>query len=253
MNQENLPANIMDDIFATAGEGVDYDTSELQIPFVRVIQALSPQIKKNDPSFIKGASAGDCFNTVTGEYWEGDKGIEVVPCFQQTKYFEFVPRSEGGGFVGEVEINNPDISKTSRVGAAEILPNGNELVKSDQHFCLVLGKDGMFQPAIVDMKSTQLKVSRIWKSKIAMLKIKNPKGQLLRPALFATVWSLKTIEQSNDKGSWYNWSVEMVKQVDDKNLFSEARHFRDSVKSGMAKAVEEDHSANQTEEGEVPF
>jgi hypothetical protein len=36
-------------------------------------------------------------------------------------------------------------------------------------------------------------------------------------------------------------------------LFSEAVSFRNSVKTGMAKAVEEDHSANQTEEGEVPF
>ena len=69
-SQANLPANIMDDIFATAGEGVDYDTSELQIPFVRVIQALSPQVKKNDPAFIKNASAGDVFNTVTGQNWE---------------------------------------------------------------------------------------------------------------------------------------------------------------------------------------
>jgi hypothetical protein len=219
-SQANLPANIMDDIFATAGEGVDYDTSELQIPFVRVIQALSPQVKKNDPAFIKSASAGDIFNTVTGQYWEGEKGIHVVPCFQQTKYFEFVPRAEGGGFVGEVEINNPDISKTQRVGASEILPNGNELVKSDQHFCLLLGEDGMFQPVIVDMKST--------------------------------VWSLKTTEESNDKGSWYNWSVEMVKQVDDKSLFSEAISFRNSVKSGAAKAVEEDHGSDKETE-QVPF
>ena len=67
--KSNLPANLMDDIFATAGQGVDYETSELQIPFVRVIQALSPQIKKNDPMFIKGASQGDAFNTVTGDYW----------------------------------------------------------------------------------------------------------------------------------------------------------------------------------------
>ncbi len=251
-SQANLPANIMDDIFATAGEGVDYDTSELQIPFVRVIQALSPQVKKNDPAFIKNASAGDVFNTVTGQYWEGEKGIHVVPCFQQTKYFEFVPRAEGGGFVGEVEINNPDISKTKRVGASEILPNGNELVKSDQHFCLLLGEDGMFQPVIVDMKSTQLKVSRRWKTQIAMLKIKDPKGQLKTPALFATVWSLKTTEESNDKGSWYNWSVEMVKQVDDKNLFSEAISFRNSVKSGAAKAVEEDHGSDDETE-QVPF
>ena len=35
---------IMDDILNSAGEGIDYDTNELQIPFIRAIQALSPQI-----------------------------------------------------------------------------------------------------------------------------------------------------------------------------------------------------------------
>ena len=62
-------SNILDDILETAGEGVDYETSELQIPFIRVIQALSPQIKKSDAAFIKGAEQGDLFNTVTGEVW----------------------------------------------------------------------------------------------------------------------------------------------------------------------------------------
>lgn len=50
----NLPAELMDDIFATAGQGVDYETSELQIPFVRVIQALSPQIKRMILCLSKG-------------------------------------------------------------------------------------------------------------------------------------------------------------------------------------------------------
>ena len=47
---------IMDDILNSAGEGIDYDTNELQIPFIRAIQALSPQIKKNDPQFIEKAT-----------------------------------------------------------------------------------------------------------------------------------------------------------------------------------------------------
>ena len=60
------------------------------------------------------------------------------------------------------------------------------------------------------------------------------------------------MEESNDKGSWYNWSIEMVKQVDDKMLFSEAISFRNSVKSGAAKAVEENQS--QSDDGEeIPF
>jgi hypothetical protein len=44
--EDQLPADLLDEITATAGEGTSYDSSEMQIPFVRIIQALSPQIKK---------------------------------------------------------------------------------------------------------------------------------------------------------------------------------------------------------------
>jgi hypothetical protein len=47
--EAGLPSADVLDIFAGhEGEGLDYDSSELQIPFVRLIQALSPQVKKSD-------------------------------------------------------------------------------------------------------------------------------------------------------------------------------------------------------------
>lgn len=246
--KETLPASLMSDLLS--GEGVDYDTSELQIPFVRVIQALSPQIKKNDSAFIKGASQGDAFNTVTGDYWNGEEGFEVVPCLQQTKYLEFIPRDQGGGgFVGELSADDPNIARATRTGGKEILPNGNELVKSDQHYCMLIGSDGLYQPVIVDMKSTQLSVSRRWKTQIAMLKVKDAQGVLKTPALFGTVWRLTTVEQSNDMGTWYNWSVEKVKMIDDEALIQEAINFRKSIQKGEAKAVVEDHDDKE----EAPF
>lgn len=243
-------SNILDDILETAGEGVDYETSELQIPFIRVIQALSPQIKKSDAAFIKGAEQGDLFNTVTGEVWKGEEGINVIPCYQETKHLEFTPRDQGGGFVGEVPLSDPNILKTTRQGAKETLPSGNELVKSDQHYCMVLNKDGSAQPAIVDMKSTQLKISRRWKTQIAMQKIPDKNGVMRTPALFATIWNLKTVEESNDMGTWYNYTVEKVDLVKDKNLFIDAKNFRSSVESGAAKAVPEEVV---TESDEAPF
>ena len=243
-------SNILDDILETAGEGVDYETSELQIPFIRVIQALSPQIKKSDAAFIKGAEQGDLFNTVTGEVWKGEEGINVIPCYQETKHLEFTPRDQGGGFVGELPAGDPNILKTTRQGAKETLPSGNELVKSDQHYCMVLNKDGSAQPAIVDMKSTQLKISRRWKTQIAMQKIPDKNGGMRTPALFATIWNLKTVEESNDMGTWYNYTVEKVDLVKDKNLFIDAKNFRSSVESGAAKAVPEEVV---TESDEAPF
>ena len=243
-------SNILDDILETAGEGVDYETSELQIPFIRVIQALSPQIKKSDAAFIKGAEQGDLFNTVTGEVWKGEEGINVIPCYQETKHLEFTPRDQGGGFVGELPAGAPNILKTTRQGAKETLPSGNELVKSDQHYCMVLNKDGSAQPAIVDMKSTQLKISRRWKTQIAMQKIPDKNGVMRTPALFATIWNLKTVEESNDMGTWYNYTIEKVDLVKDKNLFIDAKNFRSSVESGAAKAVPEEVV---TESDEAPF
>ena len=51
---------------ADVGSGFEEVTSsDIQIPFIRIIQALSPQLKKTDPSFIDGASQGAIFNTVT--------------------------------------------------------------------------------------------------------------------------------------------------------------------------------------------
>jgi hypothetical protein len=127
-----VSADLMDDIFESAGEGASFDSSEMQIPFVRLVQALSPQINKKKPEYIEGVSQGDAFNTVTKEYWDGEKGLTVIPCFQATKYLEFVPRESGGGFQGEIQPDSPLLQQAKRNGAKEMLPNGNELVKSDQ-------------------------------------------------------------------------------------------------------------------------
>ena len=238
--EDQFPTDLLDELTATAGEGTTFESSELQIPFIRIIQALSPQIKRKDPLFIEGADQGDAFNTVTNQFWNGEDGLTVIPCYQETKYLEFVPRETGGGFVGELSTKDPMIQKTERKGAREILPNGNDLVKSDQHYCLIVEGDGMIQPAIVDMKASQLKVSQRWKTQISMLKIKNPKtNQLMTPALFATQWKLVTVEESNDKGTWYNWSVTKDDLVQSKEIFDQAKKFRQSIMDGAVKAVDE--------------
>ena len=102
-----VSADVMDDIFETAGEGASFDSSEMQIPFVRIAQAMSPQLSKKKPEFIEGASQGDVYNTVTSQYWDGEEGIVVIPCYQTTKYLEFIPREQGGGFQGEIPANDP--------------------------------------------------------------------------------------------------------------------------------------------------
>lgn len=254
--QTAVSTDVLDDILDMAGVGAAFDSSELQIPFVRVAQALSPQINKKKPEYIDGLSNGDAFNNLTGQVWKGEEGLIVVPCYQTTKYLEFVPREQGGGFRGEIAPNDPVLQRTTRNGGKEVLPNGNELVKSDQHFCLIVDPDGMTQPVVVDMKSTQLKVSRRWKTQIAMTKVKHPStGAIFTPPVFATLWKLTTVEETNDKGDFFNWSVEKVGTVESRDLLLEAKAFRESVQRGEVKAQAEDHAPASSAAGEdgIPF
>lgn len=251
-----LSAELLDDMMLDAGEGAAFSADEMQIPFVRLLQALSPQLNKKKAEYIDGASSGDAFNNVTGQYWDGEQGLTVIPCYQTTKYLEFTPREMGGGFRGEINPNNPVLQQTTRSGSKEILPNGNELVKSDQHFCLIVDEDGGFQPAVVDMKSTQLKVSRRWKTQIAMQKVTLPDGRKVTPPVFATMWKLRSVEESNDQGSWSNWAVEKVGLVEDRNLYQEARTFRKSIEAGEVKAAPDEHeqsAARQEADQDIPF
>ncbi len=54
----DVSTDVMDDILGMAGEGASFDSSEMQIPFIRVLQALSPQLNKKKPEYIEGAEQG---------------------------------------------------------------------------------------------------------------------------------------------------------------------------------------------------
>jgi len=258
---ESLPANLMDDLYAGAGQGMENITAEdMQIPFMRILQPLSPQLIKTDSKFIKGASAGDIFNTVTGQYWEGDEGVTIIPCAYEMKFLEFQLREAGGGFLGEIDPNNPDIRQANRVGANEMLPSGNELVRAAQFLVVAIGEDGATQQMILDMKKTQMKVAKQWNTRRAGMKLMHPEKGLFTPPMWATVWKLKTVQESNDKGSWFNYSVS---QLDIKDVPSAAvqeckglyEMFRKGEIKTSAGTTEEMNAASssQQDDEEIPF
>ena len=238
--------SILEEMSKDSGGGFEEVTSsDVQIPFIRVIQALSPQIKKSDSAFIKGASQGDIFNTVTKQFWSAEDGILVIPTYFQQKLLEFVPREQGGGFVGELKASSEEVKKAQRNDmGAELLENGNELVRTAQHYVKIVHEDGSLENAIVDMKKTQLKKSRGWMS-IMMMQKHN--GKTL-PS-FSQIYRLKTVEEGNDKGSWYSWSIQHEKMVEEIESYNDAKSFHTSIKSGELTAL----PPTDANKDEVPF
>ena len=232
---------------ADSGSGFEeMSSADIQIPFIRIIQALSPQLKKTDPGFIQGASQGDIFNTVTKKFWSAEEGIEVIPVYYQLKLLEFVPRTQGGGFVGELNSASPEVQKAVRDKdtGLELLDNGNELVRTAQHYVKVIHKDGTLENAIVDMKKTQLKKSRGWNSIMMMQK----SNGVTLPS-FSSIYKLTSSEDGNDKGSWHSWSISHARQIDSMEAYNDAKGTHMSIKSGeMRVALPADANSD-----EVPF
>ena len=251
-------ANIMDDLYEAAGQGMETITQEdMQIPFLRLLQPLSPQLVKTDPKFIKGASAGDIFNTVTGDFWDAEEGVNVLMCAYTTKFLEFQLRESGGGFMGEINADDPDIRKTQRVGANELLPNGNELVRSAQFLVLAYDDNGMTSQMICDMKKTQMKIAKQWNTRRAGLKIMHPSKGLFNPPMWAVPWKLTSIQESNDKGSWFNYQVQQLEMESvPMPALQEARDLYNSYRAGEIKmSTGEDSQADTVtaDDTDVPF
>ena len=140
----------------------------------------------------------------------------------------------------------------------DILPSGNQLVKSDEYYCLIVDDEGNWEPAVVDFKVTAMKVSKRWKTQIAMNKAKNPKtGQMQILPIFSTVWKLTTVDETNKRNETYsNYSVSKVGVLEDRNLYQEARTFRQSIAAGEVKASEGQQGEKPAEpvgKDEIPF
>ena len=251
----NLPVDLLNEIEANEGLGSTFTSDEMQMPFIRIAQAMSPEIKKSDAKFIEGCGQGDIFNNLTREYWSD--GLEVIPCHVKTTYTEWVSRDEGGGFIGEVDPKNPILQQTKMEGATEILPNGHHLVKADNYVVLVKSSDGSWTPAMLDMKSTQLKISRRWKTQINLQTVKHPKtNKIIKSPIFMNIWTIKTIEETNKQSqSYFNYSVAFGKMVDNTDLFNQAKALFSASNAGeiKAQAPEQKSDEPQGEETKIPF
>jgi hypothetical protein len=132
------------------------------------------------------------------------------------------------------EASSDIISQTTRgKDYKDRLPNGNYLDNTANHFVLVLGKSP--STALISMKSTQLKISRKWNSMMMGIKMQGKNG-LFTPPTYSHIYNLKTVQMSNDKGTWFGWDVSKVGPVASKEDYEMAKGFATSVGKGEVQA-----------------
>ena len=224
---------------ADAQQGAQNISQEdLALPFLKILGQLSPEVNKRDGKYVEGAEPGKIINTVTNQLFDH---VDVVPCHYKRQYIEWQDRGQSTGApVAIHEADSDIISQTTRDKSyKDRLPNGNYLDNTANHFVLQLGDTS--QSALISMKSTQLKVSRKWNSMMMGLKMQGKNG-LFTPPTYSHIYKLKTVQMSNDKGTWFGWDVEKVGPVTDKSIYDMAKNFAISVGKGE---VEAKHSSEE--------
>jgi hypothetical protein len=232
---------------ADSGKGLgNLGQEDLALPFLKILGQLSPEVNKRDGKYVNGAEPGMIFNSVTGELFDGAKGINVIPCHYKLEYIEWRDRGEGSGAPVAIHSSSSDIMTKATRDAAfkDRLPNGNYLEKTASHF-VVVGGDAP-STALIAMKSTQLKISRKWNSMMAGIRLKGKNG-LFTPASFSHIYRLTTTQQSNDKGTWFGWEVSKVGPVEDAALYKQAKAFAENVSKGDVKVKHGETAQKQTD------
>ena len=240
--EDQLPAEIAAEMEADAGDGLQtITTDDMAVPFLRVLQKMSPQLAKRDGAYIEGAEEGQIFNTVTGELWDADEGLRVIPCAYNFKYIEWRPRAAGGG-IANVYTRDEVLPETHKNEKKQDETNdGNLLMATAEHYIMLLGSDGSTSQAVVSMSSTQLKYSRKWNSVVNQQTISTKEG-IQRAPMYSRVYVLKTFGETNDAGDWSSWGITLEGPVTDIVAYRAAKTFSKAVNTGdvQAKHVAED-------------
>ena len=228
-----LPANVFEDDAAKGLGAIGQE--DLALPFLKILGQLSPEVNKRDGKYVEGAEPGMIYNSVSGDLYDGVKGINVIPCFYKLEYIEWKDRGEGPGAPVAIYDSSSDIMSKTKPDAnyKDRLPNGNYIEKTASHFVIVEGDSP--STALISMKSTQLKISRKWNSMMSGIKMKGKNG-LFTPASFSHIYRLKTTQMSNDKGTWFGWEVSKIGPVTDQSLYGQAKSFSENISKGNVKA-----------------
>tara|TARA_R100001377_G_scaffold84895_2_gene69530 strand:- start:864 stop:1655 length:792 start_codon:yes stop_codon:yes gene_type:complete len=241
---------ILEDASSMSGLENIVSTEDMALPFLKVLSQMSNECNKTSNKFVEGAEPGNIINSVTGKLYDGEEGIDVIPCFYKREFIEWAERGTGTGAPVAIHGSEFDISTAPRDGNTNRLPSGNVVEETANHFVLVVDADGNYEQALITMKSTGRKISRKWNSMMLSNKMQGKDGKPFTPPAYSTTYRMKTMPQSNQKGTWFGWDVFKVGPVTDQGLYDTAKNFAQGVNN---KTVEVKHEEDVQAERKDAF
>lgn len=249
---------VIPDFGADAGVGNDITMEDLKIPFVNLLQALSPQVIEAGDDYIEGAKPGLIINKATEELLTS---MNLVLASRKRSFIEWRPNR--GGFAGEHEpLSN--VVKQAQATAVKrnklLTKDGNSLEETFSLYAIQLDDDGNpLGYVVIPFTSTKIKAWRSYFTKLDTARSGSRKLTDVAP-LFAMSATLTVRAETNNEGQpYFNFVLKpanggVLESVigPDSEGYNSAKALREAIELGRAKADYSTHDDAVAEE-EVPF
>jgi hypothetical protein len=276
-----IPADMMEELVADAGAGVSTAADDNIVPFIVLLQDMSPEIKKRDPNYVEGAEPGMYMDRATHKLWSGDEAmaertgfpiLQFQHCYFDRAVVEWVPRNDGGGFVARHELKGTIDDTMTRLGGKQVVdpqdPNKknwktadglHDLIDTRYHFGNVVNGDDP-RPAVLAFSSTGHTASRQWMTQMKEFKIVDPKtqqpmrnerGELLIQPAWSRRYYIGTKPRENKKGSFFVATVADGGIIRDAYIRAAGKTLHDGAKAGTITASTDEGSAGGAASDEI--
>jgi len=206
------------------------DSTTLTVPFFKIIAAQSALVQPGNPAYNEKAKPGMIYNTVQDEFYDGQKGILVIPSLLQMWDLEWEQRGDSNYPVGRHSPRENVLSQTVKdKNNQNVLPSGNVIVTTAHHYVVRLDENNNpAETGLICMSKTQLKKSTKWNASQLMKSHTFDNGKKIQLSNHAQVYRLTTALEKNNKGSWYGWVINFVGMASS-NASIESQKLRDSM------------------------
>lgn len=181
-------------------EGLTLDTQA--IPFIRLIQDISPVMKASKPEYNKNARAGMFYNTVNGKLYESP--IKIIVGKFDRMYLEW--GTTRGNLMG---VHSPELvefnSNLVRNDKNQLMDPDTKHTFQDTYSYYVVMPDHLEEGiCIISMASTNIKEAKKLNRNLLHTMLPNSNKRALP---YFMVWEVDHVPMSNDQGDWLGLTI----------------------------------------------
>lgn len=259
-----LPDGMDEDWGHYGGAGTSERSDDSVIPFLKLLQDMSPEGQSRHEKYVEGAMVGALLNTATKRIWlpehrdkEGQHPEEpciVLPVMFQREICAWRPRELGGGLTGKYPITKSTVEETMKHLGGEYVKDPRD--QKGQKMKWVLGDDDLIDtryqfavtldgpelnevsPVVMSFSSTGHQAARAW---MALQRQPMP-GRGIPPAWFRTYIAHRATRQ-NSQGNWFVLDMQLQGYTKSKDVREYCRQMYDSIQSGAVRAAEDEEAA----------